>query len=369
MGSSRSFVSTRNSLIASGERGGRGALDRARMTLAAIACAARFAALSALAAASLASCGKPVDDGKLVVYAYDSFVTEWGPGPAAVKGFKARTGIELELVPKGDAGQVLASVIQEGRSPKADVVLGLDQNLLPKAARARVLLPYAAAGLSAIPENLRFEGNLLTPYDYGVFTLIWDSESGVKPPESLADLADQRFEKKLILMDPRTSSPGLGFLAWTLLEFGEGWKDYWASIRRSTLTVASGWDTGYGLFQKHEAPLVVSYTTSPAYHVYAEDEDRYVALAFPKGHPAQIEGAGIVRGSKRQENARKFLDYLLSEEFQGSVALTNWMFPVSPAVKLPDCYSVVPEASVLDSPSAEALEKALDEWPDAASAR
>jgi thiamine transport system substrate-binding protein len=303
----------------------------------------------------------------LIVYAYDSFVSEWGPGPLAVKGFKEKTGIEATLVPKGDAGQILASAIQEKKRPQADVLVGLDRNLLPLAKEAGVLSPYAAEGLSRVPERLRFPGGLLTPFDYGVFAIIWDSESGIEPPKSLSDLTEGAYAKKLILMDPRTSSPGLGFLAWTVQSFGEGWKDYWKSLRPSILTVASGWDSGYGLFLKGEAPLVLSYTTSPAYHLYAENTRRYVALSFDQGHPVQIEGAGLVKGGRNASNGKKFLDYLVSDEFQSSVATTNWMFPVVPGVQLPECYSVVPAVKELAGADPSVIAKALDEWPDAAS--
>jgi thiamine transport system substrate-binding protein len=326
----------------------------------------------ALAASSLASpflfpsCARGGNE-TLVVYAYDSFVSEWGPGPQAAKVFKEKTGIELSLVPKGDAGQVLAAAIQEKKRPRADVLLGLDQNLLPLAKEAGVLSPYSAEGLSRVPQRLRFEDRLLTPYDYGVFTIIWDSESGIEPPKSLGDLINPSFAKKLILMDPRTSSPGLGFLAWTLESYGDGWKDYWKSLRPSILTVASGWDSGYGLFLKGEAPLVLSYTTSPAYHLYAEDTERYVALSFDQGHPVQLEGAGLVRGGSNALNGKKFLDYILSREFQASVATTNWMFPVDPSVPLPECYSAVPAVKELEGVAPTVLAKALDEWPDAAS--
>jgi thiamine transport system substrate-binding protein len=303
----------------------------------------------------------------LVVYAYDSFVSEWGPGLKAAKGFKEKTGIEVSIVPKGDAGQVLAAAIQEKKRPRADVLIGLDQNFIGLAREEGVLSPYAAEGLSRVPQRLRFSDNLLTPYDYGVFTIIWDSESGIQPPKSLADLSAPAFAKKLILMDPRTSSPGLGFLAWTLETYGDGWKDYWKSLHPSILTIASGWDSGYGLFLKGEAPLVLSYTTSPAYHLYAEDTKRYVALSFDQGHPVQIEGAGLVKGGSNAPEGRKFLDYLLSAEFQAIVTTTNWMFPVDPGVPLPECYSVVPAVKELEGVNHEKLAQALVEWPDAAS--
>ena len=97
-------------------------------------------------------------------------------------------------------------------------------------------------------------------------------------------ITKSEYAKKLILMDPRTSTPGLGFAAWTIAVFGSDYESYWQKLKPAVLTMASGWSSGYGLFTKGEAPLVVSYVTSPAYHIYADKTNRYRALVFSEGH-------------------------------------------------------------------------------------
>ncbi len=323
----------------------------------------RGAAAGLAVVLALASCAK-AGKASLKAYAYDSFVSEWGPGPEAVKAFKEKTGIDIILVPKGDAGQVLAAAIQEKRRPEADILIGLDQNLLPKALGEGLLEAYAAAGLERVPEALRFPGSWLTPYDYGSFAIIWDSLSGLEPPASLDDLVKPMYAKKLILMDPRSSSPGLGFLSWTLSRYGKAWGDYWMRLKPSILTIASGWDSGYGLFLEGEAPLVLSYTTSPAYHLHTEGHDRYKALVFAEGHPVQIEGAGLLKGSRNKKAAKLFLDFILSDTFQASLALTNWMFPAVESTPLPPAYSAAPYTATIPAPSVDELAAALADWPE-----
>jgi len=151
------------------------------------------------------------------------------------------------------------------------------------------------------------------------------------PPASLEDLTKPEYSKKIILMDPRTSTPGLGFLAWTQAVYKDGWKDYWKRLAPSILVMTPGWDTGYGLFTKGEAPLVLSYSTSPAYHKAYEKTERYKALVFAEGHSAQIELAGILTSSRHKKDAEKFLDFLVSEEAQALLPETQWMYqPTSP---------------------------------------
>ncbi|TFG80494.1 MAG: thiamine ABC transporter substrate-binding protein [Spirochaetales bacterium] len=299
------------------------------------------------------SCAKPTNEA-LVVYVYDSFASEWGLGPVVLPAFEKETGIKVQLVSAGDAGQVLARAIDEKAAPKADVLLGIDNLLLPKAVAADILEPYKPNRAGLVPAELVPDALWrITPFDWGSFAIIWDSEKLGEPPVSLEALTKPEYERKLILMDPRTSSPGYGFLAWTKAVYGEGLADYWQRLAPSILTMSPGWDTGYGLFTAGEAPLVISYTTSPAYHAEYETPGRYRALIFPEGHPVQIEGAGIIKGSKHVKQARAFIDFLLSDTFQQAVPLSNWMYPILPDTPLPPSfdYAPKPDKNLLIDPS------------------
>ncbi len=279
--------------------------------------------------------------------------------------FEEQYGIETSLISAGDAGQMLSRAIMEKSDPQADLLLGLDNNLLSRALQAGVLAPYRSPGLDAVPEELRFDPtDHLTPFDYGYFSIIYDSETVKQPPRSLEDLTDPRFARSLILMDPRTSSPGLGFLLWTVSVHGEDFEDYWRRLRPSILTVTEGWDTGYGLFTSGEAPLVLSYTTSPAYHLEYEETDRFRAAPFDDGHYMQIEGAGITAGAPNREAAERFIDFMLGREFQSILPLTNWMFPVRPDVHLPDSFRLALKPKNVQLLPADLIARENRKWID-----
>jgi thiamine transport system substrate-binding protein len=288
-----------------------------------------FLSLAALAA----------EDKTLVVYTYDSFVSEWGAGPKIAPLFEKATGIKVKFLSKGDGGQLLSSLILEKGHSDADVVLGLDNFLAPKALSSGLFRAYKPAGYSAIPADLKLDpSNRLIPYDYGNFAIVWDSAKLPNPPSSLEDLTKSVYAKKLILLDPRTSTPGLGFLAWTKAVYGPAWRDYWRRLKPSVLTLAPGWDQGYGLFTSGEAPLVLSYAADGAYHLEYEKTERYKALAFTDGFVKETEAAGILAAAKHPGNAEKFMDFLVSAECQGELPLTQWMYPVLPSVALPPSY-------------------------------
>ena len=324
-----------------------------------------YSILLVMVIVSFVGCDKSSKDGRkgqVVVYAYDSFVSEWGPAPQLEKLFEEHSDYDLVFISVGDAAQVLSKATVERANPKADVLLGIDNNLFEKAKYSMILEPYVSHNLKEIPEHLLFDDKgTLSPYDWSNFAFIYDTQSDVPEPKSLLDLTNEVYNKKIILMDPRTSTPGLGFVAWTLAQFGDAAVNYWYALRPNILTMAPGWDTGYGLFTSGEAPLVISYTTSPAYHVEYDNTDRYKALIFPEGHPYQVEGAGIVKRCKNPEGAKEFIDFLLSEEAQSVLPLTQWMYPVADNVALPESFKSAPKATKNLSVDAQKLDRTLND--------
>ena len=302
----------------------------------------------------------------LTVYAYDSFVSEWGPAGKVIPKFEKKYGVTVQVISVGDAGQVLSRAILEKKKPKADIILGIDNNLLSKALDEDILESYHSPNLRFIPEELIFDKtHHVTPFDHGYFAIVYDSQKLKNPPLSLEELTKPEYRNKVILQDPRTSSPGLGFLLWTVSVYKQKYLDFWEALKPNVLTITEGWDTAYGLFTSGEAPMVLSYTTSPAYHVEYENTTRYRALIFKEGNYLQIEGMGILKGSKNKPLAKKFIDFILTEDFQGEIPLTNWMFPVNPMVKLPDSFEYAPSPDRILSLDTFEIQKNQEKWIDA----
>lgn len=324
-----------------------------------------------LGCAVLSGCAKKQNNARLnevVVYTYDSFISEWGPGPELEKLFEEKTGLNLTFVDCGDGVQVLSRAILEKADVNADIILGLDNNIAKKALDAGILNPYKPADADKLidAEVCKQLSNdfSLTPFDYSHFAMIFDTTSDVPCPKSLEDLTNPVYEKKIILMDPRTSTPGLGFVAWTVAAYGDKVEDYWKALKPNILTMAPGWSAGYGLFKKGEAPLVISYTTSPASHVEYDDDDTKIAAIFEEGHSIQVEGAGILKGAPNKKGAQLFMDFLISDEAQALLPLTQWMNPANKNVELPESYkkaAPIPAVTLSAAPdvTAAAVEKIM----------
>lgn len=303
---------------------------------------------------------------KLTVYTYESFVTDWGPGPAVKQAFEAECGCTLEWVGVQDGVALLTRLKLEGANSRADIVLGLDQNLIAEAEATGLFAPH---GVPFDKHELPIEWTdpIFLPYDWGNFAVIYDRERLQDPPMSLEALVDGDSPRRIVLQDPRTSTPGLGFLLWIKAVYGDEAADAWARLKPKILTVTPGWSEAYGMFTKGEADMVLSYTTSPAYHMVEEKTDRYQAAAFTEGHYLQVEVAGMLKAAPNPNLARRFMAFVTSPGFQDNIPTRNWMFPATKtSTPLPDAFGelVKPERSLMLPPEEVAANRRqwIDEW-------
>ncbi len=316
-----------------------------------------------ISAALLAPAMATADTPTLTVYTYDSFVSDWGPGPAVREAFEAICDCRLEMVGTGDGAALLARLQLEGARSPADVVLGLDTNLTARAAESGLFAPHGIAAEFDLP--VAWEDDLFLPFDWGYFAFVHDRERLPEPPGSFAELIDS--DLSIAIQDPRSSTPGLGLLMWIKAAHGDDAPAIWEGLAPRVLTVTRGWSESYGLFTSGEVDMVLSYTTSPAYHLIAEGDASKAAAEFSEGHYMQVEVAGILESSDQQDLAREFLEFMLSDAFQEIIPTTNWMYPaVLPEGGLPDGFDtlMVPERALLFSADEAAAQRdaALAEW-------
>lgn len=322
-------------------------------------------------ALAMALAGNASARDKLTVYTYESFTADWGPGPAVKKAFEAQCECELDFVSAADGVALLNKVKLEGKATRADIVLGLDTNLTADARQTGLFVPHGMRF-----DNLKVPGgwndDTFVPFDYGYFAVVYDTTKIKNPPSSMKDLVDGDPSIKIAIEDPRTSTPGLGLLLWVKYVYGDKAAGAWSRLANRVLTVTPGWSEAYGLFTSGEAPMVLSYTTSPAYHMIEEKTAKYQAAAFSEGHYMQIEVAGeTVNGAKNPLSA-KFLSFMTSPAFQDIIPETNWMYPAAKTdTPLDPAFSklVKPARSLLFSPQEVAAKRKAwtDEWLSAMS--
>ena len=300
----------------------------------------------------------------LTVYTYDSFVSDWGPGPAVEAAFEQTCECDLQFVGAGDGAALLARLrLEAGRSP-ADVVLGLDTNLMAAATETGLFAPHGLQPDLSLP--IAWDDAVFLPFDWGYFAFVKNAD--LPAPSNFRDLAES--DVKIIIQDPRSSTPGLGLVMWVKAAYGDQAGEIWQALADNIVSVTPGWSEAYGLFLEGEADMVLSYTTSPAYHLIAESDASKAAAAFDEGHYMQVEVAAKLAGSDQPELADQFMRFMLTDAFQSIIPTTNWMYPAkTPSTGLPAGFEtlITPAKSLLLSPQqAGALrDAAISEWRNA----
>lgn len=306
----------------------------------------------------------------LTVYTYESFTSEWGPGPVVKEAFEQTCDCELNFVALDSSTGILNRVQLEGPNSRADVVLGLDTNLMALAEDTG-LLDDSEVDTSALDLPIEWTSKVFVPFDYGYFAFVYNTELMPEPPTSFEELINSPDDAKVIVQDPRTSTPGLGLLLWMKSVYGDEAAAKWEALQPKILTVTKGWSEAYfSLFLNGEAPMVLSYSTSPGYHMAIDETEQYQAAAFEEGHYLQVEVAAVLKNSKNKALARNFLAFMLTPEFQNAIPLTNVMFPATDiGDELPEAFTklITPAQTLLiDTETVRDNRKAwTNEWLDA----
>ena len=318
----------------------------------------------------------------ITLVAYDSFPPADTSLNAALDAFTTSTGIEVKVVIAGDAGTMVTKARLTAGNPEGDVMWGVDNTLLSAAIDGEVFDQYESPELKAIATDLTalVPGHELTPVDFGDvcinYDIGWFTTNDLHPPESLDDLLKPEYKDLLVVENPSTSSPGLAFLMATIAHAGDdGWKDYWTSLRANGVKVVDGWTTAYqdefsgAAGSTGTRPLVVSYGSSPPAEVIFADPPRTDAPTAVVESTCfrQVEFAGVLRGTEHETEARKLLDFLISQTFQNELPLNLFVYPARVDATLPvefTTFAAVPASTLTIDPADIAANRQQwqDEW-------
>lgn len=309
----------------------------------------------------------------LTVMTHDSFAVS----EDVVKAFEEANNAELILLPSGDAGAVLNKAVLTKDAPLADVLFGVDNTFLSRALEEDIFEAYPSPMLAEIPDNFKLDdSNRALPIDYGDVCINYDkayfAENNLAVPQSLEDLTKPEYKGLLVVENPATSSTGLAFLLATVAHYGDAFPEYWQALRDNGVVVVDGWETAYytnfsASSGRGPQPMVVSYGSSPAAEVvFADppiDDAPTASVLGPDTCFRQIEFVGILKGTQNRALAEKFVDFMLSQQFQEDVPLQMFVYPVNPNAALPEAftkYAQAPEQTAQVDP--DAIAENRDAW-------
>ena len=319
----------------------------------------RIAFLLITVAFTLAACG-PQGPAELTVMTHDSFAVSEG----VVQAFEQANNVKVTFLASGDTGAALNKAILTKDAPLADVFYGVDNTFLSRALEADIFETYQSPALANIPAAFQLDPeNRMIPVDYGDVCINYDkayfADNHLPVPAALEDLLKPDYKGLLVVENPATSSPGLAFLLATVAHFGDpGYLDFWAALRDNGLVVVNDWETAYytnfsASSGRGPQPMAVSYGSSPpAEVIFAEtplDDAPTASIVGPDTCFRQIEFVGILKGTQQRALAEKFLDFMLSQQFQEDMPLQMFVFPVNQDAALPDEF--VQYAQIPDQPA------------------
>jgi thiamine transport system substrate-binding protein len=332
-----------------------------RSTLRAVRIAAAFCLVGALTGCTLTGSGGTAAGPQTVtLVTHDSWLAPQG----VLDAFEKQSSIKIVPLKEGDASALTNKLVLTKANPIGDVAYGVDSTFASRALSKGVFESYTSPEADRGPQRYAVDPeHRLSAVDLGDVCVNVDTSyfatKGIPAPASYEDLADPKYKDLMVVESPATSSPGLAFLLGTVAKFGDGgWPEYWSKLKANGVKSVSGWTEAYtqdfsGSSGKGPRPIVVSYASSPAAEVGEGGKPRTKALLDTCYR--QVEYAGVLTGAKQADKARKVVDFLLSQQFQVTVAANMYVYPARQGVALPAGWAQV--APLPQQPAALAGDK------------
>jgi thiamine transport system substrate-binding protein len=254
--------------------------------------------------------------------------------PEVIKTFESQHDVKLTIIKAGSSGEMIHKILLTQRSPIADVIYGINRSShYPKI--KHLLSTYKDIAYGTVALNIDRE---------------WFKQHQYTPPKSLEELIDPKYKNLIAFPSPTTSSTSQSFLMANIQYWGEEkTMTWWNKMRENGLKLTKSWsDMYYHDFSAHggQRPIVLSYQSSPAAELFysknpKKNMPRTESLNIPGGTWVDIEGAGILARSKKQNLARIWLSWLNSETVQQDIQTRMWMIPLHTNTPLHEVYNQV----------------------------
>lgn len=316
----------------------------------------RWRAVAAvLITALVAACGDPgatppePATSTVTVLAYKG----WTIPPELQDAFQRQTGYELDVEHIGaNAAALTQHLTDTAGQPTGDVAVGLPDRHAKRALAADVFAPYTSPEANqgqhrfTIDDQQRLSAVDLADVCVNI-DKSWFASRDRTQPKTLADLARPEYAGLLALPDPTRTEAGFAFLQATIARYGEtGWRQYWTQLRSTDTHLVDSLDVAYekrfsGASSSGSLPLVVAPASSPAEEL--KDDGTSPTTVLPDTCFRTPRYAGVLADTENPERAHRAIDFLLSQQFQATIAPTYGTYPTRERVSLPDDWrSVAP---------------------------
>lgn len=246
--------------------------------------------------------------------------------------FEKETGIKV-ILRSGGASELANAIIEEQKSPAADVFIANDAGTMEMLREKGLLQPNASPALKAVPEDLKAKDGSWIGVSARSRVIMYNTRlvKESELPKSIKDLTDPRWKKQVAMAASSNESMIGHITAWRLTMGDAETEKLLKGLMANQAQSLKGHTevrkaVGSGEFK---LGLVNHY-----YYHLQKKEGSPVGVIYPDqgegqmGVPVNVAGAAIIKGAKNSEAARKFIDYLVKPETQELFAKLNYEIPV-----------------------------------------
>lgn len=239
----------------------------------------------------------------------------------------------------GQATELAARLLEERNNPRADVYISTDMLNMLSLAEQGVFEPNPSAAVMAVPAEYRGEDGSWVALTLRLRVIMYNTGL-VQPadlPQSVLDLTDAKWKGQVGAANS-TNGSMIAHLAVLREQLGDAQTE---SFVRGLVANETQFFGGHTDVRKAvgAGELKLGLVNHYYYHL-SKAEGAPVGIVYPDqgdgqmGMPANTTNAAIVKGTRRADLARLFIDFMLSPRGQQIYAERNFEYPVVPGVAL-----------------------------------
>jgi iron(III) transport system substrate-binding protein len=249
-------------------------------------------------------------------------ITVYSAGPndliqILAKEFEKNSGTKVQVF-QGTTGQIMARLEAERSNPVADVVISASWDSATALKKAGDLLAYSPAGAEHVPDFLKDSHYIAQGVT--ALALVWNNKSKTPKPTDWNDLTHADYRRQILMPDPAQSGAAFEWLGGMLTAQGETatW-DFLGKLRSNGMLVSGPNARALNPVLQGAKAAAIGAVDYIAYSQQASGEA--IDIIFPSsGTVIAPRPIMILNYSKQPEQAKAFVDYLLSEDGQTAVA-------------------------------------------------
>ncbi|WP_460191357.1 ABC transporter substrate-binding protein [Klebsiella variicola] len=270
-----------------------------------------------------------------------------GPGSLAkslASGFEQQTGVKVTVF-QATTGKVMARLEAEQANPQADVLISASWDTAEDLHQRGWLLPFASANADQVPANLKSADYIAQ--GVSALGIVWNSKSGTPEPKEWRDLTQPAFKDKVTTPDPALSGASLDLLIGLQNSMGDQAWQLFDDLKKNGMVVSGPNAQAVTPVMQGAKAAVFGAVDYVSYGNIQQGES--LKVIFPaSGTVIAPRPMMILKTSQHADDAKAFIDYVLSPEGQARVA-DAWLMPArrDVAAKRPllDALKVLPTTS------------------------